>query len=204
MKFRPALIGLGLLLASIGCTGTQTGPSVGPPAGSGGGSAETGASGSGGSGTGGSMGNAGPSCFGPCCQSPQQGAMCSSSNEGQSCPSATLCEGGLALSQELVCRGGIWQLEGETCPSLDGGVSAEGCPASQPHNGDPCSTPDALASCMYRLVCPPQPCDAGSPPTDGSSESGASGTGCASLAGKVAFAICTGDHWSTTPLGTCQ
>ena len=205
MKSRPVLMSLVLFLASVGCNGTETGPSAGPTAGSGGGTSETGASGSGGSSTGGNTGgNAGPDCFGPCCQSPQQGAMCSSSNEGQSCPSSTLCEGGLALSQELVCRGGTWQLEGESCPSIDGGVSADGCPASQPRNGDPCSTPDGSASCMYRLVCPPQPCDAASPVSDGSSESGASGTACASLSGKVAFATCSGGDWSTTPLGTCQ
>jgi hypothetical protein len=204
MTSRAALLGLGLLVATTGCAGTETEPSAGPAAGSAGGSVESGASGSGGSVTGGSTGgNAGPSCFGPCCQPPQQGAMCSTSNEGQSCPSSTLCEGGLVLSQELVCRSGTWQLEGETCPGLDGGVSTEGCPAAQPRNGDPCSKGDGSGSCMYRLVCPSKPCDAGSPPTDGSSESGASGTACASLSGKVAFATCSGGSWSTTPLGTC-
>lgn len=203
MRYRLPLIAVTILLSIAGCSGSSESDESRQTTSGGAGGAQ---SGSGGSNTGGSLGGNGlpADCFGPCCQLPQQGGSCSATDEGQSCPTSTLCEGGLVLDQRLACENGTWQLQGETCPG-PGDVTAAGCPGSQPTNGDTCSMADGSAGCMYRLECAPKACDAGSTSSasDGSSGSAVSGTGCASVSGKVAFATCTDGHWSTEPLGTC-
>lgn len=86
---------------------------------------------------------------------------------------------------------------------VGGGVADNGCPTKQPNKGDPCSLPEGTW-CQYALVCPAKDCDAG-PAADASSGDGSasSGTGCATVAGKVGPAFCRSGAWDTTPLGTC-
>jgi hypothetical protein len=205
-----------LLLAACGGSSTAVGTG-GTGTGSGGTTATGGSSGTAGTGTAGTNpsdsgfsgathgGNGIADCAGPCCRPHNEGTQCDSGDEGVFCPRSILCEGGLSIDQHLVCMIGSWTLQGESCPSLDGGVTAEGCPAAQPNDGDSCSVPDGSGSCLYHLICTPKPCDAGPPPTTSGDDAGgaAAGYACASLTGKVAFAICTDGHWATTPLGTC-
>ncbi len=154
----------------------------------------------------------GGDCFGACCMPHTIGDSCPSSEEGQYCPTGKDCPGGLALDAKVVCQQGVWREESEPCPAIDGGVSAEGCPAVQPAPGDACSVPDGSGGCTYHLVCAPQPCDAGSatstpdsasPSSDSGDVGAGGGVGCASVSGKTAFAVCMSGRWSTEPLGTC-
>jgi hypothetical protein len=132
------------------------------PGTAGGGSSGTAASSANpGSGTGGvgSSSSEGPpgsaSCTGPCCTPPAVDSACPSTEEGMVCGGGNICPGRLNFAWQVSCRGGSWQPVGEQCPSLDGGVTAEGCPAQQPTPGTSCSLPDAEPVVMGVPVCPP-------------------------------------------------
>src|SRR6202042_3151708 len=77
------------------------------------------------------------------------------------CESAAVRGGGLLLPQTLLCTAGVWT-DQDSCGSSDGGLASNGCPDSQPANGDPCSLPDGGTWCQYTLLCPTA-CDAGAP-----------------------------------------
>lgn len=139
------------------------------------------------------LGGGGADCQGACCPLPQLGATCAAADEGTTCSSSELCAGGLLLPQPIECDGGTWATQAHCNP--DGGVASNGCPSSQPVDGDACGLPDGT-SCQYALVCP-STCDAGTPSVDGGV-----GTGCASPS-KVGPARCESGQWRTTSLGSC-
>jgi hypothetical protein len=102
----------------------------------------------------------GNSCSGACCPLPTQGSTCLDAYDGQSCSTFAQCPGGLSLAAALACTGGSWQIVSEPCPALDGGVTADGCPARQPSAGTACSTSDGSGVCTYVLSCSLPSCDA--------------------------------------------
>jgi hypothetical protein len=161
-------------------TGTESGG-----AGGGGGSGGVAAADS--SGTSGSSGT----CPGPCCELPSAGDSCSSADEGVVCPGSEVCAGGLVLERSFHCRTGMWNDEGEPCPPLDGGTTADGCPAAQPANGAACAEPDGRVECGYKLSCPLAPCDSGEPAF------------CPTEKAVSTTAVCVDGRWSTNPL-TCE
>jgi hypothetical protein len=156
-----------------------------------------------------------PDCLGPCCMTPQPGAVCDASEQDASCSTSVRCGDatgvGLTLPFNLVCNGQHWMAVGGNCG--DSGVADNGCPTIQPLNGAPCTLASGT-SCQYGIMCSAT-CDAGSGPTgsaadsgaaqagDGSAGSAMAGTGCASLSGKVGPAICQSGQWQTQSLGTC-
>src|SRR5262249_47526670 len=140
MRARGFLLGLssmwiGALL--IGC-GSSTADNLGEPRPDGGGQ---------GSGDSASEGpefgrpSGGADCAGLCCPLPHAGDACLLSDEGQSCSGGEVCPGGLSIDRAIVCQSGTWITAGEPCPDPDGGVTASGCPATQPTPGDPCTPP---------------------------------------------------------------
>jgi hypothetical protein len=166
-------------------------------------------------------------CTGPCCTPPALGSSCPSADDGTMCPGGNFCPGGLLFGWQVVCRGGTWQTFGEPCPRLDGGVTAQGCPAKQPMPGDPCMSAEGgvvpgvpvcppggppasggdaavlcalplVLSCQYVLECAPTTCDAGPAPPQ--PEGGTTTPVCATLASITASATCTDNRWETTPL----
>jgi hypothetical protein len=149
--------------------------------------------------------NQGNSCSGgACCPLPTQESACPGADEGQGCPTFIQCPGGLSLAAALTCTSGSWQILSEPCPALDGGLTAEGCPAQQPSPGAPCFTSDASGVCGYAVTCTPS-CDAAPAAVQNANQgntSTASGSACATVS-EIAEAICTGGHWATEPLAPC-
>jgi hypothetical protein len=147
----------------------------------------------------------GNSCSGACCPFPTQGSACPDADDGQNCSTSVQCPGGLSLAAALTCTGGSWQIVSEPCPALDGGLTANGCPAQQPLSGTACFTSDGSGVCTYALTCTPS-CDAGPAASQDASASNTSSTESATVCGSIsetAEAVCTAGHWATEPLAPC-